>query len=129
LKKIIFCYLVAAAAVAAALSLSIILTDLKKSNKTDIYKDIDWSTDKMTTTGGGVGVGASRFMAYSPSPSAPHSPHISGLRSSAASSALVVEQEKYIYIYIAGIYLSRFTLTVCFTNLERSRSLISVAEI
>jgi hypothetical protein len=129
LKKIIFCYLVAAAAVAAALSLSIILTDLKKSNKTDIYKDIDWSTDKMTTTGGGVGVGASRFMAYSPSPSAPHSPHISALRSSAASSALVVEQEKYIYIYIAGIYLSRFTLTVCFTNLERSRSLISVAEI
>ncbi|KAJ6894916.1 KH domain-containing protein [Populus alba x Populus x berolinensis] len=52
----------------------------------------------MTTTGGGggVGVGASRFMAYSPSPSAPHSPHISGLRSSAASSALVVEQEKYL---------------------------------
>ena len=100
MKKIIFFYLVAAAAVAAALSLSIILTDLKKSNKTDIYKDIDWSTDKMTTTGGGVGVGASRFMAYSPSPSAPHSPHISGLRSSAASSALVVEQEKYIYIYI-----------------------------
>ena len=89
-------------AAALSLSLSIILTDLKKSNKTDIYKDIDWSTDKMTTTGGGVGVGfgASRFMAYSPSPSAPHSPHISGLRSSAASSALVVEQEKYIYIYI-----------------------------
>ncbi|KAJ6980547.1 KH domain-containing protein [Populus alba x Populus x berolinensis] len=52
----------------------------------------------MTTTGGlgGVGAGASRFMAYSPSPSAPHSPHISGLRSSAASSALVVEQEKYL---------------------------------
>ncbi|KAI5606207.1 hypothetical protein Peur_000031 [Populus x canadensis] len=51
----------------------------------------------MTTTGGvGVGVGAGRFMAYSPSPSAPHSPHISGLRSSAASSALVVEQEKYL---------------------------------
>ncbi|KAJ6376829.1 hypothetical protein OIU76_025889 [Salix suchowensis] len=50
----------------------------------------------MTTTGGGGGVGASRFMAYSPSPSAPHSPHISGLRSSAASSALVVEQEKYL---------------------------------
>ncbi|CAK7323882.1 unnamed protein product [Dovyalis caffra] len=57
----------------------------------------------MTTTGGGgggvgvgVGIGAGRFMAYSPSPSAPHSPHISGLRSSAASSALVVEQEKYL---------------------------------
>ncbi|KAJ6776783.1 RNA-BINDING PROTEIN RELATED [Salix koriyanagi] len=60
-----------------------------------MYKDIDWSTDKMTTTGG-VGVGAGRFMAYSPSPSAPHSPHISALRSSAASSALVVEQEKYL---------------------------------
>ncbi|KAF9673189.1 hypothetical protein SADUNF_Sadunf11G0122700 [Salix dunnii] len=50
----------------------------------------------ITTGGGGGGVGASRFMAYSPSPSAPHSPHISGLRSSAASSALVVEQEKYL---------------------------------
>ncbi|XP_011039862.1 PREDICTED: KH domain-containing protein At5g56140 [Populus euphratica] len=49
----------------------------------------------MTTTVG-VGVGAGRFMAYSPSPSAPYSPHISGLRSSAASSALVVEQEKYL---------------------------------
>uniref|UniRef100_A0A6N2LDR1 K Homology domain-containing protein n=1 Tax=Salix viminalis TaxID=40686 RepID=A0A6N2LDR1_SALVM len=60
-----------------------------------MYKDIDWSTDKMTTTGG-VGVGAGRFMAYSPSPSAPHSPHISALRSSAASSALVAEQEKYL---------------------------------
>uniref|UniRef100_A0A6N2LCK0 K Homology domain-containing protein n=1 Tax=Salix viminalis TaxID=40686 RepID=A0A6N2LCK0_SALVM len=50
----------------------------------------------MITTGGGGGAGASRFMAYSPSPSAPHSPHISGLRSSTASSALVVEQEKYL---------------------------------
>lgn len=42
----------------------------------------------MTTSGGG-----GRYMAYSPSPSAPHSPHLSGLRS--ASSALV-EQEKYL---------------------------------
>ncbi|KAI4307792.1 hypothetical protein L6164_030936 [Bauhinia variegata] len=42
---------------------------------------------------GGVG---SRYMAFSPSPSpsAPHSPHLSGLRS-AASTALV-EQEKYL---------------------------------
>ncbi|RWW81356.1 hypothetical protein BHE74_00010267, partial [Ensete ventricosum] len=32
-----------------------------------------------------------RYMAYSPSPSAPHSPHISGMRS--AGSALA-EQEK-----------------------------------
>ncbi|KAJ9187120.1 hypothetical protein P3X46_002614 [Hevea brasiliensis] len=43
----------------------------------------------MTTAGGGGG----RYMAYSPSPSAPHSPHLSGIRS--ASSALV-EQEKYL---------------------------------
>uniref|UniRef100_A0A1D1ZBE0 KH domain-containing protein At5g56140 n=1 Tax=Anthurium amnicola TaxID=1678845 RepID=A0A1D1ZBE0_9ARAE len=38
-----------------------------------------------------------RYMAYSPSPSpstAPHSPHISGIRS--ASSAALVEQEKYL---------------------------------
>ncbi|KAG8661462.1 KH domain-containing protein At5g56140 [Manihot esculenta] len=42
----------------------------------------------MTTSGGG-----GRYMAYSPSPSAPHSPHLSGLRS--ASSALV-EEEKYL---------------------------------
>ncbi|KAG6756853.1 hypothetical protein POTOM_040296 [Populus tomentosa] len=68
----------------------------------------------MTTTGGlgGVGVGASRFMAYSPSPSAPHSPHISGLRSSAASSALVEILKLYssvLYLFelgIADLYLS-----------------------
>ncbi|EEF29442.1 KH domain-containing protein At5g56140 [Ricinus communis] len=47
-----------------------------------------------TSVGGGItGGGGGRFMAYSPSPSAPHSPHLSGLRS--ASSALV-EQEKYL---------------------------------
>ncbi|KAJ9173904.1 hypothetical protein P3X46_016994 [Hevea brasiliensis] len=45
----------------------------------------------MTTSGGGGGGG--RYMAYSLSPSAPHPPHLSGLRS--ASSALV-EQEKYL---------------------------------
>lgn len=33
-----------------------------------------------------------RYMAYSPSPSAPHSPHIGGLRSASA----LVEQEKYL---------------------------------
>ncbi|KAK7259878.1 hypothetical protein RIF29_25493 [Crotalaria pallida] len=40
--------------------------------------------------------GAGRYMAFppSPSPSAPHSPHLSGLRS-AASTALV-EQDKYL---------------------------------
>ncbi|XP_024966398.1 KH domain-containing protein At5g56140 isoform X2 [Cynara cardunculus var. scolymus] len=34
-----------------------------------------------------------RYMAYSPSPSAPHSPHIAGLRSAATA---IVEQEKYL---------------------------------
>ncbi|WCJ32513.1 RNA-binding KH domain-containing protein [Euphorbia peplus] len=43
----------------------------------------------MATSAGGGG----RYMAFSPSPSAPHSPHLSGLRS--ASTALV-EQEKYL---------------------------------
>ncbi|KAL6195235.1 hypothetical protein ACLB2K_030855 [Fragaria x ananassa] len=48
------------------------------------------------TSSSGVG---GRFMAYSPSPSpsAPLSPHISGLRSSStAAAALVAEQEKYL---------------------------------
>lgn len=40
-----------------------------------------------------VNMSSSRYMAYSPSPSAPHSPHIGGLRS--ASSALA-GQEKYL---------------------------------
>ncbi|KAK9057160.1 hypothetical protein SSX86_024527 [Deinandra increscens subsp. villosa] len=34
-----------------------------------------------------------RYMAYSPSPSAPHSPHIAGIRSAATA---IVEQEKYL---------------------------------
>ncbi|XP_076909356.1 KH domain-containing protein At5g56140-like [Bidens hawaiensis] len=34
-----------------------------------------------------------RYMAYSPSPSAPHSPHITGLRSAATA---IAEQEKYL---------------------------------
>ncbi|KAK6229945.1 hypothetical protein SCA6_018896 [Theobroma cacao] len=48
----------------------------------------------MTSSGGGGG----RYMAYSPSPSAPHSPHLSGLRSAAAaaSSAAFLDQEKYL---------------------------------
>ncbi|KAI4306280.1 hypothetical protein L6164_029570 [Bauhinia variegata] len=44
----------------------------------------------MSSSGGGGG----RYMAFLPSPSAPHSPHLSGLRS-AASTALA-EQEKYL---------------------------------
>ncbi|XVF33834.1 hypothetical protein REPUB_Repub18cG0005600 [Reevesia pubescens] len=50
----------------------------------------------MTSSGGGVG----RCMAYSPLPSAPRSPHLSGLRSAAAaaaaSSAALLDQEKYL---------------------------------
>ncbi|XP_022733746.1 KH domain-containing protein At5g56140-like [Durio zibethinus] len=49
----------------------------------------------MTSSGGSVG----RYMAYSPSPSAHHSPHLSGLRSAAAaaaSSAAFLDQEKYL---------------------------------
>ncbi|XP_071725725.1 KH domain-containing protein At5g56140 [Rutidosis leptorrhynchoides] len=34
-----------------------------------------------------------RYMAYSPSPSAPHSPHLAGIRSAATA---IVEQEKYL---------------------------------
>ncbi|KAK4575466.1 hypothetical protein RGQ29_026432 [Quercus rubra] len=44
--------------------------------------------------------GAARYMAYSPSPSAPPSPHLSGLRSAAAaaasSAAALLDQEKYL---------------------------------
>ncbi|KAB2634199.1 KH domain-containing protein [Pyrus ussuriensis x Pyrus communis] len=47
---------------------------------------------EMTSSSGG-----GRYMAYSPSPSAPHSPHLSGLRSASSSAALVAaEQEKYV---------------------------------
>ncbi|XVF03539.1 hypothetical protein REPUB_Repub05bG0002800 [Reevesia pubescens] len=47
----------------------------------------------MTSSGGGGG----RYMAYSPSPSAPHSPHLSGLRSAAAAaSSAILDQEKYL---------------------------------
>ncbi|KAI9100176.1 hypothetical protein K1719_024394 [Acacia pycnantha] len=47
----------------------------------------------MSFSGAGVG---SRFMAFSPSPSGPHSPHLSGLRSAASSASAVLEQEKYL---------------------------------
>ncbi|KAK4278219.1 hypothetical protein QN277_016093 [Acacia crassicarpa] len=48
----------------------------------------------MSFSGAGVG---SRFMAFSPSLSGPHSPHLSGLRSAAASSSsAILEQEKYL---------------------------------
>ncbi|KAE8667842.1 KH domain-containing protein [Hibiscus syriacus] len=45
----------------------------------------------MTSSVGGGG----RYMAFSPSPSAPHSPHLSGLRSAATAAALL-DQEKYL---------------------------------
>ncbi|KAK8579025.1 hypothetical protein V6N13_142260 [Hibiscus sabdariffa] len=45
-------------------------------------------------------VGGGRYMAYSPLPSAPHSPHFPGLRSAAAvaaaSSTALLDQEKYL---------------------------------
>ncbi|XWS27671.1 hypothetical protein CRYUN_Cryun25bG0001400 [Craigia yunnanensis] len=46
----------------------------------------------MTSSGGGGG----RYMTYSPSPSAPHYSHLSGLRSAAASSAAFLDQDKYL---------------------------------
>ncbi|KAE8678048.1 KH domain-containing protein [Hibiscus syriacus] len=45
----------------------------------------------MTSSVGGGG----RYMAFSPSPSVPHSPHLSGLRSAATAAALL-DQEKYL---------------------------------
>ncbi|XP_039048683.1 KH domain-containing protein At5g56140-like isoform X2 [Hibiscus syriacus] len=39
--------------------------------------------------------GGGRYMAFSPSPSVPHSPHISGFRSAVTSAALL-DQEKYL---------------------------------
>ncbi|GLT79519.1 hypothetical protein SLA2020_510040 [Shorea laevis] len=44
----------------------------------------------MTSSGGG---GGGSYMAYSPSPSAPHSPHLSALRS---ASAALFDQDKYL---------------------------------
>ncbi|KAG9143233.1 hypothetical protein Leryth_010159 [Lithospermum erythrorhizon] len=56
-------------------------------------EDLTWPTESMLS---------GRYMAYSPSPSAPQSPHLAGLRSatSAASSA-VAEQEKYLQEILA----------------------------
>jgi len=51
--------------------------------------------------------GAGRYMAFPPSPSAPPSPHLSALRSSA-----LAEQDKYIYIYIY-ICTSCLLLSLC----------------
>lgn len=59
-----------------------------KSNTTTTTTTGRWATEM--TSSSGVG---GRYMAYSPSLSAPLSPHISGLRSSSAA-ALVAEQEK-----------------------------------
>ncbi|KAK7813359.1 kh domain-containing protein [Quercus suber] len=59
--------------------------------------------------------GAARYMAYSPSPSAPPSPHLSGLRSAAAaaaasSAAALLDQEKYhsldLTLYLTFRYLT-----------------------
>ncbi|KAM1971833.1 hypothetical protein TB2_018025 [Malus domestica] len=47
---------------------------------------------EMTSSSGG-----GRYMAYSPSPSALHSLHLSGLRSTSSSAALIAaEKEKYL---------------------------------
>lgn len=67
----------------------------------------------------GAGVGGGRYMAFSPSPSATHSPHLSGLRS-AASTALV-EQEKYILTLGSSIYRFHFF----FSNSSHVRSNLS----
>ncbi|XP_008219129.1 PREDICTED: KH domain-containing protein At5g56140 isoform X1 [Prunus mume] len=45
----------------------------------------------MTSSSGG-----GRYMSYSPSPSAPHSPHLSGLRSASSAALVAAEQEKYL---------------------------------
>ncbi|MBA0742563.1 hypothetical protein Gogos_015611 [Gossypium gossypioides] len=49
-------------------------------------------------------------MAFSPSPSAPHSPHLSGLRSAAAA---LLDQEKYLSELLAERYkLSPFMTVI-----------------
>ncbi|KAI5321425.1 hypothetical protein L3X38_030496 [Prunus dulcis] len=45
----------------------------------------------MTSSSGG-----GRYMSYSPSPSAPHSPHLSGRRSASSAALVAAEQEKYL---------------------------------
>ncbi|KAA3472574.1 KH domain-containing protein [Gossypium australe] len=60
----------------------------------------------MTSSVGGGG----RYMAFSPSPSAPHSPHLSGLRSAAAA---LLDQEKYLSELLAERYkLSPFMTVI-----------------
>ncbi|XP_065863038.1 KH domain-containing protein At5g56140 isoform X2 [Euphorbia lathyris] len=72
----------------------------------------------MATSGGG------RYMAFSPSPSAPHSPHLSGLRS--ASTALV-EQEKYLSELLAERYkLSPFMTVIPHTYRLLSQEILRV---
>ncbi|XP_039029262.1 KH domain-containing protein At5g56140-like isoform X1 [Hibiscus syriacus] len=46
----------------------------------------------MTSSVGGGG----RYMAFSPSPSVPHSPHLSGLRSAATAAALLDQENRYL---------------------------------
>ncbi|XP_028752814.1 KH domain-containing protein At5g56140 isoform X2 [Neltuma alba] len=77
----------------------------------------------MSFSGAGVG---SRFMAFSPSPSALHSPHLSGLRSAAASSALL-EQEKYLSELLEERHhLSPFTAVLPLTYRLLSQEILRV---
>ncbi|MBA0809841.1 hypothetical protein Gohar_025456, partial [Gossypium harknessii] len=78
----------------------------------------------MTTSDGGGG----RYMAYSPSPSAPHSPHLSGLRSvaaAAASSAALLDQEKY----LSELLAERQKLSPFMPVLPNTYRLLNQAEI
>ncbi|MBA0838396.1 hypothetical protein Goarm_010460 [Gossypium armourianum] len=67
-------------------------------------------------------------MAYSPSPSAPHSPHLSGLRSvaaAAASSAALLDQEKY----LSELLAERQKLSPFMPVLPNTYRLLNQAEI
>ncbi|MBA0747115.1 hypothetical protein Gogos_009577, partial [Gossypium gossypioides] len=78
----------------------------------------------MTTSDGGGG----RYMAYSPSPSASHSPHLSGLRSvaaAAASSAALLDQEKY----LSELLAERQKLSPFMPVLPNTYRLLNQAEI
>lgn len=52
--------------------------------------DLKW------TSPAGENMSSGRYMAYSPSPSAPHSPHISAAGGLLSASSAIVEQEKYL---------------------------------
>ncbi|XP_028803550.1 KH domain-containing protein At5g56140-like [Neltuma alba] len=83
----------------------------------------DLAPPGMSFSGAGVG---SRFMAFSPSPSALHSPHLSGLRSAAASSALL-EQEKYLSELLEERHhLSPFTAVLPLTYRLLSQEILRV---